>query len=227
MPLKINWIGKFDPFDFISCPVCGRSEFVSTSASAVHCNFCETRFKVRMTAGDPGCVVDADTTDGIYAPAWKCPNCSLEIASFNDAPGCPHCLCLMKREERCYRSFPQDKPRRWYWILKLGDYSSGWLDHEGAEKTHSTCKDPDLQAKWDAFQERFSNKQPLDIDKYIDAACQHGLDSNPDHEVGDLQDLLRAMWEILSPEQKKAFTELPNIKEVLANGTGEALSSEG
>lgn len=45
----------------------------------------------------------------------------------------------------------------------------------------------------------------LDIEFYIAAAQQHGEDSDPDHEVGDLQDHLRTMWRLLTAEQRKAF----------------------
>lgn len=37
------------------------------------------------------------------------------------------------------------------------------------------------------------------IETLIEAARQHGLDSEPDHEVGDLQSLLRDCWEALDP----------------------------
>ena len=45
----------------------------------------------------------------------------------------------------------------------------------------------------------------LDVEFYIEAAQQHGEDSEPDHEVGDLQDFLRAMWAVLSVEQRRQF----------------------
>ncbi|MCE6959591.1 hypothetical protein LAZ40_11040 [Cereibacter sphaeroides] len=41
-----------------------------------------------------------------------------------------------------------------------------------------------------------------DIETFIQAAKDHGSDSEPDHEVGDLQDMLRAAWEIMTPEQR-------------------------
>lgn len=34
----------------------------------------------------------------------------------------------------------------------------------------------------------------LDIEFYIETAETHGAESEPDHEVGDLQDFLRAAW---------------------------------
>ena len=49
-----------------------------------------------------------------------------------------------------------------------------------------------------------SNKM-LDLSFYMDAARVHGEDSEPDHEVGDLQTYMQVMWELLTPEQRKAF----------------------
>ena len=36
----------------------------------------------------------------------------------------------------------------------------------------------------------------------IEAARFHGENSEPDHEVGDLQDLFLACWPVMSPEQR-------------------------
>jgi hypothetical protein len=46
-----------------------------------------------------------------------------------------------------------------------------------------------------------------DIEEYILVAQQHGEDSEPDHEVGDLQDLLRAAWAMMTPEQQAALMQ--------------------
>jgi hypothetical protein len=43
------------------------------------------------------------------------------------------------------------------------------------------------------------------LEDYLTAARQHGADEDPDHEVGDLQDLLRAAWSLMSPEQRSAL----------------------
>jgi hypothetical protein len=40
------------------------------------------------------------------------------------------------------------------------------------------------------------------IEDIIKAAANHGRDSEPDHEVGDLQDLLRVAWKIMEPTQR-------------------------
>lgn len=42
------------------------------------------------------------------------------------------------------------------------------------------------------------------IEQIIDHAKQHGEESEPDMEVGDLQEALRACWELLSPDQHTA-----------------------
>ena len=39
------------------------------------------------------------------------------------------------------------------------------------------------------------------LQEIIDAAERHGRISDLDHEVGDLQDALRAAWELLAPSQ--------------------------
>lgn len=61
--------------------------------------------------------------------------------------------------------------------------------------------------------------EPLEV--LIEAAKQHGEDSEPDHEVGDLQDFLRAMWELLTPEQRLAYAGLPAVRDTYRNATGD------
>lgn len=55
----------------------------------------------------------------------------------------------------------------------------------------------------------------LDIMFYTSAAQQHGEDSEPDHEVGDLQDMLRAMWAILTPAQRVAYASSDAVQQIL------------
>ena len=43
---------------------------------------------------------------------------------------------------------------------------------------------------------------PDTLEMLLAAARRHGLESDPDHEVGDLQDLLRSCWDRLSPEAR-------------------------
>jgi hypothetical protein len=40
------------------------------------------------------------------------------------------------------------------------------------------------------------------IEALIQSAKQHGLDSEPDHEVGDLQQLVRLAWGIMTDLQR-------------------------
>ena len=48
------------------------------------------------------------------------------------------------------------------------------------------------------------------LEALLAAAEQHGLESEPDHEVGDLQDLLRACWSRLGEHDRAAlYDELP------------------
>ena len=42
-----------------------------------------------------------------------------------------------------------------------------------------------------------------EFDALLIAANKHGMESDPDHEVGDLQDILRSCWKRLTSEQKK------------------------
>jgi len=43
------------------------------------------------------------------------------------------------------------------------------------------------------------------ISKVIESAYRHGFDSEPDMEVGDLQEVVRDLWKLLTPAQRKAF----------------------
>ncbi|MGA0553883.1 hypothetical protein ACO2TQ_35165 [Burkholderia sp. OKR4-1] len=56
----------------------------------------------------------------------------------------------------------------------------------------------------------------------IRASKEHGESSDPDHEVGDLQDYLRDMWKLLTPEQRDAYFTLDSVIDRLETG----LSSE-
>ena len=57
--------------------------------------------------------------------------------------------------------------------------------------------------------------QLLNIEFYLETAAMHGEASEPDHEVGDLQQLLRSMWGLLLPEQKLLFAHNPEVQAVL------------
>lgn len=51
----------------------------------------------------------------------------------------------------------------------------------------------------------------FDIDHLLEVAQQHGNDAEPDCEVGDLQEFLRAAWAQLSEQQKAAFFADPVV----------------
>lgn len=53
------------------------------------------------------------------------------------------------------------------------------------------------------------------IERIIDGAFSHGELSEPDHEIGDLQTALRACWERMTHEQRKAVLSDPWVEEIL------------
>ncbi len=65
-----------------------------------------------------------------------------------------------------------------------------------------------------------SESKLLDIDFYLEVAKQHAEDY-PDHEVGDLQDFLRVIWELLPRNQKLAIARAPGIHSVLEGAGAE------
>ncbi len=62
------------------------------------------------------------------------------------------------------------------------------------------------------------------IEDVLAAAKAHGQISEPDHEVGDLQDVLRACWGIMTPEQRTRIAQMANasIEELYSPGVGDA-----
>ena len=65
----------------------------------------------------------------------------------------------------------------------------------------------------------------FDIDHLLAVAKQHGEDSEPDHEVGDLQDFLRAAWAQLSEQQKAAFFGDPAVAQTYEAASCDELSA--
>ncbi|WP_262030744.1 hypothetical protein [Microvirga sp. Mcv34] len=69
---------------------------------------------------------------------------------------------------------------------------------------------------------RDDSKRPLtladvkDADTFTHAAFVHGEDSEGDHEIGDLQDLFRAAWGLMTEEQKVDFLFTDQAKAVLS-----------
>lgn len=60
----------------------------------------------------------------------------------------------------------------------------------------------------------------IDPEVYLAAAKTHGEDSDPDHEVGDLQEYLRAAFRIMTPEQHAAFAADDQVKDTYAAAIG-------
>lgn len=57
------------------------------------------------------------------------------------------------------------------------------------------------------------------IEHVMEAAKIHGDDVEADHEVGDLQDLLRAMWALLPADKRTEFLSSDAVMEVLKAGS--------
>jgi hypothetical protein len=58
--LRLESLSYLDPFTLIVCPLCRGTDFITVDLATVWCDTCNTCFTTRMTAGDPGVVVDAD-----------------------------------------------------------------------------------------------------------------------------------------------------------------------
>lgn len=56
------------------------------------------------------------------------------------------------------------------------------------------------------------------LEKLLKAADQHGEDDDPDHTVGDLQDLLRKAWSIMSVGERQIFLASDEVEQVLEAG---------
>ena len=54
------------------------------------------------------------------------------------------------------------------------------------------------------------------VDTYTHAAFVYGEDSEGDHEIGDLQDLLRAAWSLMTEEQRIDFLFTDEAKAVVS-----------
>lgn len=147
--LKIMMIGGFNPFEFIYCPVCGGKHFTSLSFASVRCDQCNARFNVRYTGGDPGCVVDADARENVVAPEYVCNDCSNRMVTWDKPSACPQCAGVIEQKSKCLHGMGKDESRSFYWILKTGEYSSGWLRNRGCDLEDR----PNCQKEWDEYQE--------------------------------------------------------------------------
>lgn len=163
MSFELRWIGGFNPFEWLDlcCPVCQAKSFLSLSAATVSCDCCCAKFRVRHTAGDPGCVIDC-FTEGIYAPERDC-RCGVKRRRLYDfqvehsiMSACQTCgswhSWLPKPEYGTSSRLTDEEIKRlglassYTLILKLGDYCSGWT---GSHPRPSEIS----QRSWDAWQE--------------------------------------------------------------------------
>ena len=153
----VAYTGGFNPFEWedLRCPVCGASDFVSQDHAMVFCDRCYADFRVRPTAGDPGCVVDCFVKE-VYAPMWECVDCGQQAAFFDwEDPICPvnswHSMRKAHPDGLIRKVWkpPKGFPKSFYLILKLGDYCSGWLN--GDNPPDCFCPYP-TQEQWDKFQ---------------------------------------------------------------------------
>jgi hypothetical protein len=56
--------------------------------------------------------------------------------------------------------------------------------------------------------------EPL-IEQLLQAAYDHGTEEGCDTEAGDLQEMLRAAWALLTSEQQGAFFQRPEIVQLM------------
>ena len=160
MTFEIDLIGNFNPFewDALKCPVCGKNKFVSLSHSAIYCDYCNARFSVRYTAGDPGCVIDCHVMEEnrcIDGPKFRCLDCDATFGSLDEEPKCPEVPeHNIERVNGIFTSvkLPDNYPERFCLILKIGDYCSSW---GGCQYPDDPFKrDYPTQEEWNEFQKR-------------------------------------------------------------------------
>ncbi|MBR8189053.1 hypothetical protein KDW82_08275 [Burkholderia vietnamiensis] len=65
--------------------------------------------------------------------------------------------------------------------------------------------------------------QKRDIELCILGAQTHGECDDPDHEVGDLQDCLREMWELMTPAQQQEFMASDSVRDRLEHNLPEKI----
>ena len=62
-----------------------------------------------------------------------------------------------------------------------------------------------------------------DLDDYLGFARGHGETTDTRQWVADLEDMLRVVWDMMTPEQRAAFCEHPDVLGI-AEAAGEAPS---
>jgi len=61
---------------------------------------------------------------------------------------------------------------------------------------------------------------PQGSELYLRVAKQHGEESDPDHEVGDLQTFFRTAWLLMDDKVRSAFVNHPDVRSTLAAALG-------
>lgn len=64
------------------------------------------------------------------------------------------------------------------------------------------------------------------LEKLLNAADNHGIDSDPDHTIGDLQDLLRKAWALLPPSGKLQLLRSDEASNVIDCGARDEFSAK-
>lgn len=60
-----------------------------------------------------------------------------------------------------------------------------------------------------------------DLERVLDAARRHGDESEPDHEVGDLLELLRALWPRVPESVRRDFMSSELVLDLLRDWGGD------
>lgn len=114
----------------------------------------------------------------------------------------------IKKERMASANDPIEAGLRTLVLGRLGDEVD--VPDEIADETS------DLMVRYEEAGIELLSTTPLD--RILAAAKAHGEDDDPDHEVGDLQEVLRAAWSRMTPEQRLMLTLSPEVQAVLANG---------
>lgn len=167
---EIEWIWEFNPFKFIVCPLCGHNYFISISATGVECDECNCKFIVREDMSEEGVAIYA-SADNCFVRAFSCKQKGCEYYKTKNNEGhsfpgaydaqrilnsCPdNRNHEIKRIPDIWLEAPDDiRNKRWFWVLKIGGYSSGWLgqDPNGWATSGTWFLPGRTQEEWKTFQ---------------------------------------------------------------------------
>jgi hypothetical protein len=59
------------------------------------------------------------------------------------------------------------------------------------------------------------------LEMVLGAAKRHGEDSEPEHEVGDLQDVVWACWEVMTEDQRHQVLKAQAVADIFDSAYGE------